>query len=60
MFSIVYVLERCVKWGGFLIKLIYFRNEIKCAEELFVEGEMRSTVSLRTPVLLCSRMIRAS
>ena len=37
MFSIVYVLQLCVKWEGFLIKIHYFRNEIKCAQELFVE-----------------------
>ena len=33
----------------------YFKNEVKCAQKVFVESWKRNTVSLRTPVLLCNQ-----
>ena len=34
-------------------------NKIKCAQELFVKSWKRSTVSLRTPILLCSQHVQS-
>ena len=55
LFSIVMFYK--VIWNGrnFWLKFFYFRNEIKCAQERFVEGRKRSICSLRTRVLLCSQ-----
>ena len=55
MFSIVHVLQSCVKWEGFLIKnsfIVGTKLNVLNTFSLRVESEV---VSLKAPVLLCSQ-----
>ena len=55
MFSIVYVLQSCVKWEGFLIKNSFnVRTKLNVLKNLLLRVE-REVVSSKAPVLLCSQ-----